>query len=47
MRLEIGDDLLTRLREDVVLRRIENGIEWFREHRDLVMSLDPVHCWLR
>jgi tetratricopeptide (TPR) repeat protein len=40
-RLDISDDLLTRLREDVVLRRIENGIEWFRAHRDLVLSLDP------
>ncbi len=38
---EISDELLTRLREDVVLRRIESGIEWFQVHRDLLLSLDP------
>ena len=37
---EIDDDLLTRLREAVVLRRIENGIEWFQAHRERVLSLD-------
>jgi tetratricopeptide (TPR) repeat protein len=38
---DIPDDLLTRLREDVVLRRIENGIRWFQAHRDSLLSLDP------
>jgi tetratricopeptide (TPR) repeat protein len=38
---EIDDDLLTRLREAVVLRRIESGIEWFQTHRDAILSLDP------
>ncbi|HYL73838.1 MAG TPA: hypothetical protein VEU96_06510 [Bryobacteraceae bacterium] len=40
-RFEISDELLTRLREDVVLRRIESGIEWLQVHRDLLLSLDP------
>jgi len=40
-RFEIADDLLTRLREDVVLRRIGTSIEWFQAHRDSLLSLDP------
>lgn len=40
-RFEITDDLVTRLREDVVLRRIGTSIEWFQAHRDLLLSLDP------
>lgn len=40
-RFEISDDLLTRLREDVVLRRIGNSIGWFQAHRDSLLSLDP------
>jgi tetratricopeptide (TPR) repeat protein len=40
-RFEITDDLVTRLREDVILRRIGTSIEWFRSHRDLLLSLDP------
>lgn len=40
-RFEITDDLLTRLREDVILRRIGTSIEWFQAHRDLLLSLDP------
>jgi len=39
--LQIDDDLLTRLREAVVLRRIESGIEWFQTHREAILSLDP------
>jgi tetratricopeptide (TPR) repeat protein len=38
---EINDSLLTRLREAVVLRRIESGIEWFQNNRELILSLDP------
>src|SRR5271166_3760381 len=38
---EIDNDLLTRLREAVVLRRIESGIEWFQTHRQGILSLDP------
>ena len=38
---EIDDDLLTRLREAVVLRRIESGIEWFQTHRNAIFSLNP------
>jgi tetratricopeptide (TPR) repeat protein len=38
---EIDDDLLTRLREAVVLRRIESGIEWFQTNRQAILSLDP------
>jgi tetratricopeptide (TPR) repeat protein len=38
---EIDDDLLTRLREAVVLRRIERGIEWFQTNREAILSLDP------
>jgi tetratricopeptide (TPR) repeat protein len=38
---EIDDGLLTRLREAVVLRRIESGIEWFQTHREAILSLDP------
>jgi tetratricopeptide (TPR) repeat protein len=38
---EIDDDLLTRLREAVVLRRIESGIEWFQAHREAILSLSP------
>jgi tetratricopeptide (TPR) repeat protein len=38
---EINDDLLTRLREAVVLRRIESGIEWFQTNRQAIRSLDP------
>jgi tetratricopeptide (TPR) repeat protein len=38
---EIDDDLLTGLREAVVLRRIESGIEWFQTHREAILSLDP------
>ncbi|HEV2690830.1 MAG TPA: hypothetical protein VGV35_19875, partial [Bryobacteraceae bacterium] len=40
-RFEIPDDLLTRLREDVVLRRIDDGIRWFQAHRDSLLRLDP------
>ncbi len=40
-RFEIPDELLTRLREDVVLRRIGTSIEWFQEHRDAMLFLDP------
>jgi len=40
-RFEITDDLVTRLREDVVQRRIGSSIEWFRTHRDSLLSLDP------
>jgi tetratricopeptide (TPR) repeat protein len=40
-RFEVTDDLLTRLREDVVLRRIGSSIEWFRTHRDSLLALDP------
>ncbi len=40
-RFEITDDLIKRLREDVVLRRIGNSIEWFQAHRDSLLSLDP------
>ena len=38
---EITDDLLKRLREDVVLRRIGSSIGWFQSHRDSLRSLDP------
>ena len=38
---DIDDDLLTKLREAVVLRRIESGIEWFQTHRDAILSLNP------
>ena len=38
---EISADLLIRLREDVILRRIESGIEWFQTHRNVIRSLDP------
>jgi tetratricopeptide (TPR) repeat protein len=38
---DIDEDLLTRLREAVVLRRIESGIEWFQTHREAILSLDP------
>ena len=38
---EIDDGLLPRLREAVVLRRIESGIEWFQTHRDAILSLNP------
>jgi tetratricopeptide (TPR) repeat protein len=37
----ITEDLITRLREDAILRRIESSIEWFREHRSLFILLDP------
>ena len=40
-RFEITDDLLTRLREDVVLRRIGSSIEWFQAHRESLLALDP------
>ncbi|HLG95683.1 MAG TPA: tetratricopeptide repeat protein [Bryobacteraceae bacterium] len=40
-RFEITDDLLTRLREDVVLRRIGSSIEWFQSHRESLLSFDP------
>ena len=40
-RFEITDDLIKRLREDVVLRRIGNSIAWFQAHRDSLLSLDP------
>ena len=38
---EIDDELLTRLREAVVLRRIESGIEWFQTNRTAIGSLHP------
>jgi tetratricopeptide (TPR) repeat protein len=38
---EITDDLLTRLREDVVQRRIESSIAWFRQHRSALLSIGP------
>jgi tetratricopeptide (TPR) repeat protein len=38
---EISDELVARLREDVVSRRIESGIEWFKGHRDLALTLEP------
>jgi tetratricopeptide (TPR) repeat protein len=38
---DIDDGLLTRLREAVVLRRIESGIEWFQAHREAILSLNP------
>ncbi len=40
-RFEIPDELMTRLREDVILRRIGTSIQWFEEHRDSLLSLDP------
>ncbi|HYL39463.1 MAG TPA: tetratricopeptide repeat protein [Bryobacteraceae bacterium] len=40
-RFEIPDELLTRLREDVILRRIGTSIQWFEEHRDALLFLDP------
>jgi len=40
-RFEIPDELLARLRENVVSRRIESGIEWFHKNRDRVLLLDP------
>ena len=40
-RFEITPDLVTRLREDVVLRRIGTSIEWFQAHREALLSLDP------
>ncbi len=40
-RFEISDELVRRLREDVVLRRIESSIEWFQTHRDSLLALDP------
>lgn len=40
-RFEISDELLTRLREDVVLRRIGTSIQWFEEQRDSLLFLDP------
>src|SRR3984893_11391319 len=39
---EVDDALLTGLREAVVLRRIESGIEWFQPHREAILSLDPL-----
>lgn len=39
--LEITDDLLKRLREDVVLRRIASSIGWFQSNRDSLRALDP------
>ena len=38
---EITDELLRKLREDVVQRRIGTSVEWFRTHRDSLLSLDP------
>lgn len=38
---DIPDELLVRLRDDVVQRRIESGIQWFQAHRDLLLTLDP------
>lgn len=38
---EISDELLAHLREDVVERRIERGIQWFLTHRDQLLALDP------
>ena len=38
---EIPDKLLAQLREDVVERRIESGIQWFQAHRDQLLTLDP------
>src|ERR1700730_16878067 len=38
---KIHDSPLPRLREAVVLRRIESGIEWFQTHREAILSLDP------
>jgi tetratricopeptide (TPR) repeat protein len=38
---DIDDGLLTQLREAVVLRRIESGIEWFQTNRNAILSLDP------
>ena len=40
-RFEITADLVARLREDVVLRRIGTSIEWFQAHREALLSLDP------
>lgn len=39
---QIDEDLLTRLREAVVFRRIESGIEWFQTNRELILALDPL-----
>src|SRR5579871_3020083 len=39
---DIDEDLLIRLRDAVVLRRIESGIEWFQAHRQAILSLDPL-----
>jgi tetratricopeptide (TPR) repeat protein len=41
VRFEITADLVTRLREDVVLRRIGTSIEWFQAHREALLALDP------
>jgi tetratricopeptide (TPR) repeat protein len=37
----IPDALLKRLREDLVSRRIDGGIEWLKHHRDRLESLGP------
>jgi tetratricopeptide (TPR) repeat protein len=38
---EVDDHILTRLREAVVLRQIDSGIEWFHTNREAILSLDP------
>ena len=38
---EITDDMLTKLRQDVIQRSIGTTIEWFRAHRDSLLLLNP------
>jgi hypothetical protein len=38
---KVSDDVLSRLREDFLFRRIANGTDWLQQHRDLLTSLDP------
>jgi len=40
-RTKIPENALTRLREDLVSRRIGSGIEWLKNHRNLLVSLPP------
>jgi len=38
---EMPENALTRLREDLVSRRIGSGIEWLKSHRSLLVSFSP------
>ncbi len=38
---KVSEDVLARLRDDLVCRRIESGIGWLQTHRNLLDTLEP------